>query len=66
MDFAIAPAGCGGVESWDVLCFSERDDNSVPARIATFGHRRHAEAFLTDLLHPAGTELAREPAGDDR
>jgi hypothetical protein len=53
MDFAITPAGhqsgCGA-ECWDVLFLTRQRGAEVAARLASFGYRQHAEAFLADLL----------------
>lgn len=43
-------AGCG----WAVLCIHEQRGVEVAQHLAQFGHRLHAEAFLADLLAPAG------------
>jgi hypothetical protein len=50
MDFAIAPIRECGAEAWEVLCLADRRGQEVAARLASFAHRGHAEAFLADLL----------------
>lgn len=53
MDFAIAPSPSDGdAEGWDVLCLSVDRGVERPVRLASFGYRIHAEAFLDDLLTP--------------
>lgn len=49
MDFAITCSG-GREPSWEVICLREERGSEVPVPVAAFGHRRHAEAFLADLL----------------
>lgn len=49
MDFAITPGG-GNEPSWDVVCLQETCGGEIPVSVANFGHRRHAEAFLADLI----------------
>ena len=46
------PVGPGAApdERWDVLCLHHRRGTEVAQRLATFGHRYHAEAFVSDLL----------------
>lgn len=68
MDFAIAPA-CRAVrsglngredgEAWEVLCLRQERGIEVAQRLASFGYRSHAEAFLADLL-----AMAKAHAGD--
>lgn len=66
MDFAIAPV-CRAAASppgvppaieagydWAVLCIHHQRGVEVAQHLARFGHRSHAEAFLADLLAPAG------------
>ncbi len=63
MDFAIAPVRRaadtppGGARpavspdcEWAVLWIHEERGREVAQRLAGFGHRAHAEAFLADLL----------------
>lgn len=60
MDFAIAPArGSGVAAGWEVLCLHQRHGAEIATRLASFGYRQHAEAFLDDLL---GTRPRHEPA----
>jgi hypothetical protein len=65
MDLAIAPSratGCAGngppgpdAGAWEVLLLRRERGQEVASRVASFGHRAHAEAFLADLLgRPAG------------
>lgn len=49
MDFAITPVRDGSV-GWEVLCLRRERGTELAARLATFGYRQHAEAFLNDLL----------------
>ncbi len=64
MDYAIAPLpqatapGAHG-EAWQVLCLRDRRGVEVAQRLASFGYRGHAEAFLADLL--AGGEPGHAP-----
>ena len=37
-------------ERWDVVCLQHRCGVEVAQPLASFGHRFHAEAFLSDLL----------------
>jgi hypothetical protein len=37
-------------ERWDVVCLHQRCGSEVAQPLASFGHRFHAEAFLSDLL----------------
>lgn len=37
-------------ERWDVVCLQRRCGVEVAQPLASFGHRFHAEAFLSDLL----------------
>ena len=37
-------------ETWDVVCLHDRCGVEVEQPLASFSHRRHAEAFLDDLL----------------
>jgi len=61
MDFAIAPArGSGIAAGWEVLCLRQRHGMEVATRLATFGYRQHAEAFLEDLLGMSRSHV--EPA----
>jgi len=66
MDFAIAPLqarGAGGTsrrpwpadaaasdDGWEVLVLRRARGVETVARLASFGHRAHAEAFLADFL----------------
>lgn len=64
MDFAIAPVGgphLGNGEAplseagpqpsaWEVLLLRRDRGSDVVSRLASFGHRAHAEAFLSDFL----------------
>ena len=52
MDFAIAPIP-GRAETgrtWEVFALGEQCGVEVASRLASFAHRLHAEAFLSDLL----------------
>lgn len=49
MDFAIAPAD-GDADGWDVVALPMDRGSERPLRLASFGYRGHAEAFLEDLL----------------
>ena len=60
MDFAIAPGPGCGPSGWDVLCLRQQRGAEVVLRLASFGYRQHAEAFLNDLL---ATPPVAEPAG---
>ncbi len=63
MDFAIAPAAARGACSsgWEVLCLRRQRGTEVVARLATFGYRQHAEAFLADLVTMVGNNIAGSP-----
>jgi hypothetical protein len=37
-------------ERWDVVCLHRHCGAEVAQPLASFGHRYHAEAFLSDLL----------------
>jgi hypothetical protein len=51
VDFAIAPSPIDGdAEGWDVVCLRIDRGTERPLRLASFGYRTHAEAFLQDLL----------------
>jgi hypothetical protein len=65
MDFAIAPIPAGPCQNdskawpdatgnppsaWEVLLLRQDRGNDVVSRLASFGHRAHAEAFLADFL----------------
>ncbi len=51
MDFAIAPApAAGGSQGWDVIYLLMDRGAERALRVASFGYRAHAEAFLEDLL----------------
>lgn len=51
MDFAIAPSPAdGGSDGWDVVYLLVVRGTERPLRLASFGYRNHAEAFLDDLL----------------
>lgn len=50
MDFAIAPGSSCGLSGWEVLCLHQQRGAEVVVRLASFGYREHAEAFLNDLL----------------
>ena len=51
MDFAIAPSsGNDDGKGWDVVCLQVARGGERPLRLASFGYRTHAEAFLNDLL----------------
>lgn len=73
MDFAIAPVSraalppgarpAGGWEpeagsDWAVLWLQDCRGVEVAQRLARFGHRSHAEAFLADLLASASGRTA--------
>ena len=60
MDFAIAPGHGCGPSGWEVLCLQQQRGAEAVIRLATFGYRQHAEAFLNDLL---ATAPATEAAG---
>jgi hypothetical protein len=60
VDFAIAPESGCGLSGWEVLCLHHQRGAEVVVRLASFGYREHAEAFLNDLL---GTTPGVEPAG---
>ena len=50
-DFAIAVRRGEGRPAWDVVHLGGADEGrEVAARVASFGERAHAEAFLRDLL----------------
>jgi len=56
VDFAIAPSPAdGNSDGWDVLYLRAECGSERPLRLASFGYRDHAEAFLDDLL--AGDNL---------
>ncbi len=68
MDFAIAPMTRAAARppgaswesgvpecDWAVLWIHECRGAQVAERLAHFGHRSHAEAFLADLLRTAGS-----------
>lgn len=79
MDFAIAPisraalppgarpSGASEFEAgsdWAVLWLQDCRGVEVPQRLARFGHRSHAEAFLADLLaSAAGRKAVVTPEG---
>ncbi len=51
MDFAIAPAiAAGDSHGWDVVYLLVDRGAERALRLASFGYRDHAEAFLEDLL----------------
>lgn len=50
MDFAIAPAHGLDGPAWEVLYLRRERGVEVAARLASFGYRAHAEAFLNDLI----------------
>lgn len=59
MDFAIAPERGCGPSGWEVLCLDQQRGAEVVVRLATFGYRQHAEAFLNDLLRTVAPADAR-------
>jgi len=48
---AVRPAAAGSPPAaWEVLLLRQDRGNDVVSRLASFGHRAHAEAFLADFL----------------
>src|ERR1041384_665154 len=50
--------------AWVVLLLRQDRGNDVVSRLASFGHRAHAEAFLTDFLAQVHAQAWRPGSND--